>query len=65
MKLTFFMEICPICKDDLVVLPKDIAQQCGNIDRLVLVSKIASQIHLTSPLTGQRYTFNYSMHLRI
>jgi nonsense-mediated mRNA decay protein 3 len=38
-KFTNFVEICPLCKDDLVYLPPKLARQLGNISRLVLVKK--------------------------
>jgi nonsense-mediated mRNA decay protein 3 len=39
---TFSVELAPICKDDLVLLPKTTAQHQGNINRLVLCTSVAS-----------------------
>lgn len=51
-KFTFFVEIVPICKDDLVVLPKKVAKSMGfDTSRLVLCNKIASTIHFLDPAT--------------
>lgn len=50
-KFTFFVEIVPICKDDLVVLPKKVARSMGFENRLVLCNKIASTIHFLDPIT--------------
>lgn len=52
-KHNYIMEIAPICKDDLVVLPKDLAHQLSNIRRLVLVKRVGAGIHVIDPLTGE------------
>lgn len=48
-KFTFSVEIAPICKDDLVILPSKLAKQMGNISRLVLCSKISNSIQFIDP----------------
>jgi nonsense-mediated mRNA decay protein 3 len=53
-KYTNFVEICPLCKDDLVFLPSRTARNLGNISRLVLVKNISNVIHLIDPLSGQQ-----------
>lgn len=50
---TFSVEIAPICRDDLVCLPKRVAAQLGNICPLVLAHKVSSVIHLVDPNTLQ------------
>lgn len=52
-KYTSFIEICPLCKDDLLFLPAKLARNLGNIARLVMVKNVSSLIHLIDPLTGQ------------
>ena len=52
-KYTNLVEICTLCKDDLVFLPAKMARKMGNIARLVLVKNISNLIHLIDPLTGQ------------
>lgn len=52
-KYTNLVEICPLCKDDLLHLPARMARNHGNISRLVLVKNISEVIHLIDPLTGQ------------
>lgn len=47
------VEICPLCKDDLLYLPAKLARQLGNISRLVLVKNISNLIHVIDPLSGQ------------
>jgi nonsense-mediated mRNA decay protein 3 len=48
-KFSFSVEIAPICKDDLVVLPKNLAKSMGNIPRLVLCSKVTNSIQFMDP----------------
>lgn len=52
-KYTDLVEICPLCKDDLLYLPKRLARNTGNISRLVLVKAVTNVIHVIDPLTGQ------------
>ncbi|KAL3930928.1 MAG: hypothetical protein SGARI_004339 [Bacillariaceae sp.] len=52
-KYTSLVEICPLCKDDLLYLPAKTARNLGNISQLVLVKGISNVIHLLDPLSGQ------------
>ena len=52
-KYTDYVEICPLCKDDLLYLPKKTARNLGNISRLVLVKGVTNVIHVIDPLNGQ------------
>ena len=52
-KYTNLVEICPLCKDDLLWLPAKMARNMGNIARLVLVRNVSNVIQLIDPLTGQ------------
>jgi nonsense-mediated mRNA decay protein 3 len=52
-KYTNYVEICPLCKDDLLYLPSKTARNLGNISRLVMVKNISNVIHLIDPLSGQ------------
>eukprot|EP00804_Cyclotella_cryptica_P012045 CCRYP_004503-RA/>CCRYP_004503-RA protein AED:0.09 eAED:0.09 QI:117/0.6/0.5/1/0.6/0.5/6/409/599 len=52
-KYTNLVEICTLCKDDLLFLPKKLARSIGNISRLVLVKNISNVISVIDPLTGQ------------
>jgi len=52
-KYTNLVEICPLCKEDLLCLPSKMARNLGNISRLVLVKNITNNIHIIDPLTGQ------------
>lgn len=63
-KYTNFVEICPLCKDDLIYLPAKVARSLGSIDRLVLVKNISNVIHLVDPRTGQIATMNPEVYWR-
>jgi len=52
-KYTNYVEICPLCKDDLLYLPAKTARNLGNIARCVLVKNISNVIHVIDPLSGQ------------
>ena len=60
-KFTYSVEIVPICRDDLVVLPKKIAKSLGNISQFVICSKISNSIQFLDPTTLQ--TCDMSAHL--
>ena len=50
-KFTFSVEIVPVCKDDLVLLPKKLAASLGNIGPLVLCTRVSNIIQLIDPTT--------------
>ncbi|KAH3669394.1 hypothetical protein OGAPHI_001515 [Ogataea philodendri] len=50
-KFTFSVEIVPICKDDLVVLPKKLAKSMGDLAQLVVCSKVSNTVQFIDPLT--------------
>lgn len=61
-KFSHSVEIAPICRDDLVVLPASLAAKMGSIGRIVLCTKITSAIQFldfntlqTADLPGNIY----------
>lgn len=52
-KYTYLVEMCTLCKDDLVYLPSKLARTLGNISRTVLVKNVSNLIHLIDPLSAQ------------
>lgn len=52
-KFSFSVEIVPICRDDLVILPKKLAQSLGNISRIVLCSKVSNTVQFIDVNTLQ------------
>ncbi|KAK4520669.1 Uridine/cytidine kinase [Mucor velutinosus] len=45
-KFTYSAEIVPVCKDDLVCIPKKLANNFGNINQLLICTRISNSIHL-------------------
>ncbi|KAL1969748.1 hypothetical protein VTN77DRAFT_8301 [Rasamsonia byssochlamydoides] len=52
-KITFSVELIPICKDDLVALPLKLARSLGNIAPLTLCYRVGTSINLLDPNTLQ------------
>lgn len=50
-KYTYAVEIAPICKDDVVCLPKATAQALGNIGQICVVQRVTNQILLIDPFS--------------
>ena len=40
------IELAPVCREDLVMLPKELARLLGGIGPLVIVYKISKFIHI-------------------
>ena len=45
-KYTFKVDLAPICRDDLVILPKALSKGLGGIGPMVLVYKISKFVHI-------------------
>lgn len=52
-KHNLLVEIAPICKDDLLILPKPLAANLSNISRLVIARRIGNGILIVDPFTGE------------
>jgi len=63
-KNNFLVEIVPLCKDDLVILPKDLARNLSNFSPLVLIKSISAGIHIVDPVTGERQEINTEKYWR-
>ena len=57
-KNTFSVEIVPVCKDDVVCLPKPLAAQLGNISQLCLCLRVTQQVCLIDPRSLQTAEVN-------
>lgn len=53
---TFFVEIVPLCRYDLVCLPKKVAQSIGSIYPLVFIDRVTSVVHCMDPNSLQAGT---------
>ncbi|XP_043696203.1 60S ribosomal export protein NMD3-like [Telopea speciosissima] len=50
-KYTFSVELCPICREDLICLPPKVASSLGNLGPLVLCTKVSNSLTLLDPFT--------------
>eukprot|EP01066_Platyproteum_vivax_P017456 Platyproteum_vivax@DN7370_c0_g1_i1.p1 len=50
-KHTLCVELCPVCKDDLVMMHPKVAEAYGGLPPLMLCTKVSLAIHLLDPLT--------------
>ena len=48
-KFTFSVEICPICKDDLICLPQKLSTSLGNLGPVVLCNRVSNSLLLMDP----------------
>lgn len=54
-KYTYCVDLAPVCKEDLVILPKALSKELGGIGPLVLVYKISTFVHVVDVNTMQTY----------
>ncbi|VDM37846.1 unnamed protein product [Toxocara canis] len=52
-KHTFCVDVVPICKDNVICLPKRIAQSLGNMSQLVVCLRVSNVVTLIDPSTLQ------------
>jgi nonsense-mediated mRNA decay protein 3 len=63
-KFTYSVEIVPVCKDDLVAIPKSLARQWGNISPLTICSRVGNSLHLLDVMTLQQTDVTSSVYWR-
>jgi nonsense-mediated mRNA decay protein 3 len=64
-KFTYSVEIAPICKDDLVALSLKQARSLGNINPLVVCTRVGNTMHLMDPNTLQTCEISAPVFWRI
>lgn len=52
-KYTFSVEVVPVCKDNVVALPRQSAHSFGGIGQICVVNKVTQILHLIDPETCQ------------
>ena len=52
-KFTYAVEVLPICRDDLVYLPRATANSLSQLPRLALCHKVSNVLHLMDPFSQQ------------
>lgn len=63
-KDNYLIELVPVCKDDLVSLPKELAKNCADLNPLCLIKQVAAGIHVIDPQTGERHEFSSDKYWR-
>ncbi|KAF7732354.1 hypothetical protein EC973_005250 [Apophysomyces ossiformis] len=64
-KFTYSVEIAPVCKDDLVCIPKKLANSLGNISQLLLCTRISNSIHLLDVNTMNHGDISANVYWRV
>ena len=62
--LSKIVEIVPVCKDDLVCLPRKVANSLGNISPLLLCTRVGNTIHLVDTNTLNSADINTNVYWR-
>jgi len=52
-KFSFSVDVVPVCKDNVVCLPKQLAHTLGGIGQICVVNKVSQAVHLIDPNTCQ------------
>lgn len=63
-KLTFSVDIVPVCKDSVICLPKKLAHQLGGIGQVCVVQRITNNISVIDPSTAQFAEISSSVYWR-
>lgn len=58
------VELSPVCKDDLVCLPRKLAHSLGNISQLVITTRVGNSLHVLDPNTMQTADISSSVYWR-
>lgn len=64
-KYTFSVQICPICKEDLICLPSKVAASLGNLGPIVLCTKVSTNIMLLDPFTSRHAFMDANQYWRV
>jgi nonsense-mediated mRNA decay protein 3 len=54
--------LAPVCRDDLVILPKALSRKLGGIGPMVLVYKISKFVHIVDIKTMQTFEIDKSAY---
>jgi nonsense-mediated mRNA decay protein 3 len=63
-KFTYSAEIVPICRDDLVCIPKKVANSLGNVYQLLLCTRVSNSIHFMDVKTLTTVDLTTSAYFR-
>jgi nonsense-mediated mRNA decay protein 3 len=63
-KHTTILELAPICRDDLVLLPPKCAKEIGGIGPIVLVYKVTTSVHIVDIHTMRTHEIDQTKYWR-
>ena len=63
-KYTFKVDLAPVCRDDLVILPKALSKLLGGIGPMVLVYKISKFVHIVDIRTMQTFEIDEKLYYK-
>ena len=63
-KDNYLIELVPICKDDLISMPKELARNLSDMNPLCLVKTVQGGIHLVDPQTGEKQEMSSEKYWR-
>jgi nonsense-mediated mRNA decay protein 3 len=63
-KHTLMVELAPVCRDDLVILPKETQRKMGGCAPIMLCHKVSSSLHLIDPFTLSTLDVNAAAYFR-
>ena len=63
-KHNYFVEIIPVCKDDLVVIPRILAATLSDVNPLCLVRAVGAELHVIDPASGERHEISVDKYWR-
>lgn len=63
-KYTFSVDVVPVCKDNVVCLPRSLAHSLGGIGQICVVHKVAQSVHLIDPNTCQFVDINATTYFK-
>jgi len=64
-KYTFSVDVVPVCKDNVVCLPKQLAHSLGGIGQVCAVNKVSQNVHIIDPETCQFAEINATTYFKM
>lgn len=61
-KFTFSVEIVPVCREDLVLLPNSLCRSLGGVSPLLVCLRVATSLHFVDPNTLQQVEMQASSY---
>jgi len=63
-KYTSSLDIAPVCREDLVLLPPPLQKELGGMGPLVMVYKISTAVHIVDVLTMKTHELDCNSYFK-